>query len=385
MSSKAGTPAVIVHRGLVRAAIAFAFVAAMCVVASRGRAALIIQPGAEIQAGSTLCTLAWIYDGTGSQAGNVFAGTAGHCVSGAGQRVSVFDSSSSAKAEFGTVALDPSSPDYALIKVDGDKLSNVDPTMRGHPSIPQGVSTVSTAKIGDSMQFSGYGVGTGATQPTREDRQGTLGYNDGTQHYIYAPVTPGDSGGPVADLTDGDKAFGIVTTLGAATTPSGVQAGEGGVSLDGMLASAAASGFPVRVRTLGGAAPTATPAGSPSPGSSPSPTVAPGSNPALSVSDADAGRRRDCSFTVRLTPAASGLVSVDYETRDLDGDASFTPAQGTLTFAPGESQKNVVVFVEHRRTSDVELVLSNANGASIQDGTGTCTIDRQHRRRRGPR
>jgi hypothetical protein len=59
----------------------------------------------------------------------------------------------------------------------------------------------------------------------------------------------GDSGGPVADVTDGNKAFGIVNTVGAALTPV-PQAGEGGLSLDALLADGAAQGFPVSVRTV---------------------------------------------------------------------------------------------------------------------------------------
>ena len=76
-----------------------------------------------------------------------------------------------------------------------------------------------------------------------------LGYNDGSQHYSYGVVSPGDSGGPVADTTDGNKALGIVDTVGLALTPL-PQVGEGGVSLDGLLADAAAHGFAVHVRTV---------------------------------------------------------------------------------------------------------------------------------------
>lgn len=220
-----------------------AFVAGLG-VSARSSAAAVIQPGAPIVAGNLLCTLNWIYDGPGGP----YAGTAGHCVEGVGQRVAL-DEAGGAPGGFGSVALISSELDYALIRVDAAELGNVSPTMRGHPNIPQGVSTIDTSSVGDTMQFSGYGAVVDLTKGTREQRRGVLGYNDGEQHYIYGVVTPGDSGGPVADVTDGSKAFGIVTTIGAGATPM-PQAGEGGVSLDGLLSDAAANGFPVAVRTV---------------------------------------------------------------------------------------------------------------------------------------
>ena len=69
------------------------------------------------------------------------------------------------------------------------------------------------------MQFSGNGVGFHLTQPTREQRVGVLNATDGVEHDITGPVSPGDSGGPVADLTDGNTAFGIVDTVGVGVNP----------------------------------------------------------------------------------------------------------------------------------------------------------------------
>jgi hypothetical protein len=228
-----------------RCIVAVAVLAAGLAVSARTSAApAIIQPGAPIVAGDALCTLNWIYDG----AGGPYAGTAGHCVSGVGQRVSL-DEAGATPGGFGSVAYISGNLDFALIRIDSTHVGSVNASMRGHPNIPRGVSTLATSSVGDTMQFSGYGVGLDLTAPTRERRQGILGYNDGAQHYIYGIVTPGDSGGPVADVTDGNKAFGIVTTVGAGATPM-PQAGEGGVSLDGLLADAAANGFPVAVRTV---------------------------------------------------------------------------------------------------------------------------------------
>ncbi|MGH3432979.1 MAG: hypothetical protein ACRDQB_09110 [Thermocrispum sp.] len=208
-----------------------------------------IQPGVSIETGGGFCTLNWIYDGTGGNDGKVYGGTAAHCVSSEGQRISLATGSLGEPIEeFGTVRYIDNNLDYAFIQIDADKLSRVDPAMKGHPQIPTGVST--SKNLGDLMRFSGNGVGFHLLPVTQEQRVGVLHSNDGTQHYILGAVTPGDSGGPVANLTDGGKAFGIVNTVGAGV--NGLPyAGEGGVSLEGMLSDAGAGGFPVRVRTVG--------------------------------------------------------------------------------------------------------------------------------------
>jgi hypothetical protein len=220
--------------------------AGIVAVAPPSGAAPVIQPGASITMDGSYCTLNWIYDGGGGP----YGGTAAHCVDGVGQRVSLSTTSlGTAILEFGTVALYRPNLDYALIRIDPEDVGLVSPAMKGHPNIPAGVSTVDTAAVGDLMQFSGHGVGFHATTVTQEQRRGVLGYNDGEQHFIYGPVTFGDSGGPVADISDGNKAFGIANTLGVALTPL-PQAGEGGLSLDALLADAASQGFAVQVRTI---------------------------------------------------------------------------------------------------------------------------------------
>lgn len=216
-------------------------VLATLIPALRAGAAEVIQPGAGIILGNSQCTLNWIYDG----AGGPYAGTAAHCSEGVGQRVSLLEDGTS----FGTVVLHREGLDYALIRIDAEDLGAVSAAMRGHPNIPAGVSTVNSTAVGDIIQFSGYGVATMFLPQTRESRIGVLGYNDGTQHYTYGLVTPGDSGGPVADVTDGNKALGIANTVGAALTPA-PQIGEGGLSLEALLSDAAANGFPVSVRTV---------------------------------------------------------------------------------------------------------------------------------------
>jgi hypothetical protein len=236
---------------------AVAAVAAVALALPPSALAQKIQPGESIVADDAYCTLNWIYDGSGSQAGKVFAGTAAHCVTGSGQRVSLATGSlGDPTTPVGAVAFrgDPDTPgrDYALIQVDSSQLGNVDPSLTGHPAIPTGVST-GYAK-GDLMQFSGNGVGFHLTQPTREQRVGVLNATDGVEHDITGPVTPGDSGGPVADLTDGNTAFGIVDTVGVGVNSDAltvVTAGEGGANVDYVLQDAAQHGFPIALRTVG--------------------------------------------------------------------------------------------------------------------------------------
>ncbi|MDV6012898.1 hypothetical protein [Haloechinothrix sp. LS1_15] len=210
----------------------------------------VIQPGSSITTGSGYCTLNWIYDGTGAQAGNVYGGTAAHCVDEVGQRISLATSSlGESELEFGEVAFMADDLDYAFIEIDDEYTGIVDPAMKGHPQIPTGVSTTDSAQVGDLIQFSGHGVGFHLTSLTREQRVGVLGYNDGTQHYVNGLVTPGDSGGPVANLSDGGTALGLVNTLGVGVADL-PYVGEGGISLEGMFADAADSGFTVTLRTV---------------------------------------------------------------------------------------------------------------------------------------
>ena len=107
--------------------------------------------------------------------------------------------------------------------------------------------------------------------------------------------------------------------------------------------------------------------------------------PALSVADASVheGPSAELAFIVSLDRAVvdrDGTVSVQYATRDVTADAGldYTAASGTLTFAVGEQRKTVnVAVLEDAHDDDgetLDLVLSNAVGATIADGTGRGTI-----------
>jgi hypothetical protein len=87
------------------------------------------------------------------------------------------------------------------------------------------------------------------------------------------------------------------------------------------------------------------------------------------------------SFDVTLSVASAGTVTVDYTTTDgsatlANGD--YDAASDTLTFDPGQTTKTVDVTVHgdttHETNEGLTLDLSNANGATIADDSGTGTI-----------
>ena len=102
----------------------------------------------------------------------------------------------------------------------------------------------------------------------------------------------------------------------------------------------------------------------------------------LSVADARAneGAGASVAFTVSLSSAATGAVTVDYATADgsAAAGADYTATSGTLTFAAGETAKTVSVPVLDDAVDEGEetftLRLSNATGARIADGEATGTI-----------
>ena len=224
--------------------VAMALSAALFAVPASASAA-VIQPGSSIESEGSYCTLAWILDGSGGP----YAATAAHCVSREGAVVNLASGSLGSVVErIGTVALrgDPETDgrDYSIIRIDPAVAGQLNPALAGHPSIPTGVSR-NYAK-GNLMQFSGHGVATDATTPTQQERVGVLNAIDGGHHDIIGAVTPGDSGGPVGNISDNNTAFGIVDTVGAGVNSGAltvVTAGEGGANLDFVLQDAAAHGL----------------------------------------------------------------------------------------------------------------------------------------------
>lgn len=85
-------------------------------------------------------------------------------------------------------------------------------------------------------------------------------------------------------------------------------------------------------------------------------------------------------FTVTLTPAGSQPVTVDYATADGTAVApdDYTATNGTLTFAPGETEKIISVPIvaddEDELNETFFVHLSNASNATILIGTAVGTI-----------
>jgi predicted extracellular nuclease len=106
--------------------------------------------------------------------------------------------------------------------------------------------------------------------------------------------------------------------------------------------------------------------------------------PTLSISDVTIlegqSGTSNAVFTVTLSSPAAGAVTVDYATADGTATAGgdYTPTSGSLTFAPGETTKQISVpivgDVTIEQTENFVLNLSNPSGATIADGQGQGTI-----------
>jgi hypothetical protein len=174
--------------------------------------------------------------------GATYLGTAAHCVGSIGQRVRDIEG-----VEFGSVAFvgDENSTawDFAFIAVDAEDLGRVSPAVKGHPTFPRGSTTAAETLTGDRIQLSGYGLGYDTTPTTQERRQAFMGFDDAELYTVTGPIHWGDSGGPLVHIGTG-KALGIVSRLCAGNCS------EEGPTVQGILAKAAASGFPVTLRTV---------------------------------------------------------------------------------------------------------------------------------------
>lgn len=106
--------------------------------------------------------------------------------------------------------------------------------------------------------------------------------------------------------------------------------------------------------------------------------------PAVSIGDANELENADdeLEFTISMTPAAAFEVTVDWATQDQTAtlaDGDYAAADGTVTFAPGET--STTVTVDQTGDANIEpnevvaVVLSDpSSGATIADGTGEGTI-----------
>ena len=219
-------------------------------------AATPIQPGARIVSGNSACTMNFIYrevlpertstsrrsaaarrspSTTHAVKPRLFAGTAGHCVTGVGARVSTRDGA------FGTVAfhVHNDSDDFAFIEIDREKEYLVNPTMLGFDG-PTGVISGTETQRGDAAHVYGNGLIVGQSELTRP-RTGILNHADSQYYRATLPVIMGDSGGPV--LHEDGSALGIVVHLSLWGDVSTLD----GNTVEHALRTAAASGLNLEV------------------------------------------------------------------------------------------------------------------------------------------
>jgi hypothetical protein len=98
----------------------------------------------------------------------------------------------------------------------------------------------------------------------------------------------------------------------------------------------------------------------------------------VSVAEGNSGAVA-ATFTVTLSPASTEPVTVDYATADGTATGSdYQAASGTLTFAPGETTKTIIVLVNGDRVPEQNetfvVNLSSPTNASIADGQAVSTI-----------
>lgn len=106
--------------------------------------------------------------------------------------------------------------------------------------------------------------------------------------------------------------------------------------------------------------------------------------PSLSINDVSVTEGNSATttatFTVTLSPAATGVVNVNYSTANgtAVSASDYVSTSGTLTFAAGETTKTIVVTINGDTTTESNetfvINLSAASGASIADSQGVGTI-----------
>ncbi|WP_425066857.1 Calx-beta domain-containing protein [Reyranella sp.] len=106
--------------------------------------------------------------------------------------------------------------------------------------------------------------------------------------------------------------------------------------------------------------------------------------PSLSVADVSVKEGNSgvklMTFTVILSAAAAGPVTVAYSTADgtATSGSDYVAASGTLAFAAGETSKTIDVKVKSDKVAEsnetLTIHLANADGATIADGSATGTV-----------
>jgi Calx-beta domain len=109
-----------------------------------------------------------------------------------------------------------------------------------------------------------------------------------------------------------------------------------------------------------------------------------GGGPTVSIANASkvegTGTDRSIRFRVTLSQSSAGPVTVGYATANgtAVAPADYTAKSGTVTFSAGETSRRIGVGIRADSVNEpnetFSVVLSNASGATISDGTGVGTI-----------
>ncbi len=209
-----------------------------------------VHPGDRMVVGNAACTVAFVFDGQGSESGEVFMATAAHCVeAGVGASVQINGMSDFAEVEWVHPDWDGEdlATDMALLRVDSNHHNQVQADVRGHSQSPTGVTSPNEGSLGDVVQLSGHGTGFGFHPLTREERVGVVWSDTGNTYRIEAPLIFGDSGGPILHESTGE-ALGIVSAIMA-----GCCVGPGvwmeGPNVHHIIDEAADDGYDIELRT----------------------------------------------------------------------------------------------------------------------------------------
>lgn len=231
-----------------------------------------IAPGDAIFIdGSSICTLNFVFDGVGAQAGKVYIGTAAHCINGnwdarfdhveggmvVGAQLASVDTPNFATVAWlgdysdsvnGGEAVENEIPgtqlDFALLEFKPAYAPLAQAEVRGHPGMPRGHTLAPQTALGDILLHSGHGIAWSETQATRESHHGTLWSDTSTSYLEVGTTVPGDSGGPILHQKTG-KALGVVSLISIGIVPP-IQ--DSGPTIQGVLAELAAHGITVQVR-----------------------------------------------------------------------------------------------------------------------------------------
>ena len=199
----------------------------------------VVQPGDQIWTEVGGCTLNFLFDGVGANAGKIYFATAAHCVENIGE-----DVENASGLVFGDVAYigdaDDTAWDFAFIQVRTGVA--VSPAMKGWPQYPTGYTTAGTTAQGDQIQQSGYGTAFSFTRPTQEQRKGILTSDTSSIWRFAGAMDFGDSGGPLVQIRTG-RALGIESRVCINICT------DEGPTIEGVLAKTATA-FPVQLRTV---------------------------------------------------------------------------------------------------------------------------------------